>query len=43
MKKWEKLTQEAMLEPDPKKALDLYREAKKEAVKSGDMKKGGMK
>ena len=33
MKKWEKLAQKAMLEPDPKKALDLYNEAKREMKK----------
>lgn len=37
MKKWEKLAQKALLEPDPKKALELYNEAKAEAIKAGDM------
>ena len=37
MKKWEKLAQEAMLESDPRKALDLYNEARREAIKAGDM------
>jgi len=37
MKYWEKLAQKAMLEPDPKKALDLYNEARAEAIKAKDM------
>ena len=37
MEKREKLAQEAMLESDPQKALDLYNDAKREAVKAGDM------
>jgi len=34
---WERLAQKAMLEPDPKKALDLYNEARAEAIKAKAM------
>ena len=38
MKKWEQLAQQAMLEPDPKKALEIYNEARREAIKAKAMK-----
>lgn len=38
MKKWETLAQEAMTETEPKKALELYEEARTEAIRTGDMK-----
>ena len=40
MKLWEKLAQKALSEPDPKKALELFEQAKVEAIKAGDMKGG---
>ena len=34
---WERLAQQAMLEPDPKKALEIYNEVREAAIKAGAM------